>query len=150
VVMNLGEIEQVGTPQKIYEEPSSPYVFDFIGNTNRFECRVVGGQVEIDDWRGPAPEHPGVSAAKALAYVRPHDLFLRRQGEGPGIAARVRHVFAAGPTLRIECEGTGGRLIEADVPRHAWTALGLQPGDLVTMEPRMIKVFIEGEGAPGF
>ncbi len=150
VVMNLGEIEQVGTPQKIYEEPSSPYVFDFIGNTNRFECRVVAGQVEIDDWRGPAPEHAGVSAAKALAYVRPHDLFLRRQGEGPGIAARVRHVFAAGPTLRIECEGTGGRLIEADVPRHAWTALGLQPGDLVAMEPRMIKVFVEGEGVPGF
>jgi sulfate transport system ATP-binding protein len=142
VVMNLGAIEQVGTPQKIYEEPSSPYVFDFIGNTNRFECEVVDGHVRIDGWEAPVAEHEGVNSAPALAYVRPHDLFLRRQGQGPGVAARVRHVFAAGPTLRIECEASGGRIIEADVPRHAWAALGLQPGDLVAMEPRSIKVFL--------
>ena len=142
VVMNLGEIEQVGTPQKIYEEPSSPYVFDFIGNTNRFECEVVNGEVLVEDWRAPVAEHAGVARAKALAYVRPHDFFLRREGEGPGLQARVSHVFAAGPSLRVECESARGQLVEVDLPRHAWTALGLQPGDHVRMEPRVIKVFL--------
>ena len=40
-VMNLGVIEQIGTPAEIYEAPRSSFVAAFIGDTNFFEGRVV-------------------------------------------------------------------------------------------------------------
>jgi len=41
-VMNRGRISQVGTPQEIYEQPSSLFVADFIGASNVFSGRVTG------------------------------------------------------------------------------------------------------------
>src|SRR5207244_8618785 len=42
VVMNLGAIEQVGTPLELYREPASPFVADFIGVMNFVAGTVVG------------------------------------------------------------------------------------------------------------
>ena len=39
-VMHEGRIEQIGSPQEIYECPESPFVADFIGDTNLFQGRV--------------------------------------------------------------------------------------------------------------
>src|SRR5712692_4798036 len=50
VVMNKGRIEQVGTPQAIYQRPASRFVADFIGKANFVEARVLSqrdGQVRI-------------------------------------------------------------------------------------------------------
>ncbi|HEY9647632.1 MAG TPA: ABC transporter ATP-binding protein [Chroococcidiopsis sp.] len=41
-VMNEGRIEQIGSPSEIYEYPKTPFVADFIGDTNLFQGRVVG------------------------------------------------------------------------------------------------------------
>lgn len=41
-VMNEGRIEQIGSPSEIYEYPQTPFVADFIGDTNLFQGRVVG------------------------------------------------------------------------------------------------------------
>ena len=37
VVMDHGRIEQVGPPDDVYADPATPFVFDFIGHSNRFE-----------------------------------------------------------------------------------------------------------------
>ena len=39
-VMNLGRVEQIGTPREIYEHPATPFVADFIGSLNTLEFRV--------------------------------------------------------------------------------------------------------------
>lgn len=49
VIMKTGEIKQVGTPRQIFEEPSSHYIADFIGNTN-FIDGVVDSVSEEDGW----------------------------------------------------------------------------------------------------
>lgn len=61
IVMNHGVIEQIGTPQEIYNHPASVFVADFIGRSNFFDCRVetiaegittvnmFGKRVEIED-----------------------------------------------------------------------------------------------------
>jgi spermidine/putrescine transport system ATP-binding protein len=52
-VMNDGQIEQVGTPEEIYREPATPFVADFIGDTNLFEGTArsngAGSVVEVTD-----------------------------------------------------------------------------------------------------
>jgi spermidine/putrescine transport system ATP-binding protein len=40
-VMNQGKIEQIGTPSEIYERPQTPFVADFIGDTNLFSGEIV-------------------------------------------------------------------------------------------------------------
>lgn len=42
VVMNGGAIEQIGTPEDLYERPATPFVADFIGKTNFFAGRLSG------------------------------------------------------------------------------------------------------------
>jgi spermidine/putrescine transport system ATP-binding protein len=41
-VMNQGKIEQIGSPSEIYEQPRTPFVADFIGDTNLFEGEIAG------------------------------------------------------------------------------------------------------------
>jgi sulfate transport system ATP-binding protein len=41
VVMNKGRIEQIGTPEDLYQRPQSPFVADFIGGANLFPCEVT-------------------------------------------------------------------------------------------------------------
>ncbi|MBD2691957.1 ABC transporter ATP-binding protein [Anabaena catenula] len=40
-VMNQGKIEQIGTPSEIYEHPQTPFVADFIGDTNLFSGEIT-------------------------------------------------------------------------------------------------------------
>ena len=40
VVMNKGRIEQVGSPQEVFDHPATPFVMDFLGNVNVFHGRV--------------------------------------------------------------------------------------------------------------
>src|SRR5829696_164188 len=46
-VMNEGRIEQVGTPEEVYEHPASPFVYNFLGNVTQFHGRLEGGRVRI-------------------------------------------------------------------------------------------------------
>nr|WP_290223335.1 ABC transporter ATP-binding protein [Trichocoleus desertorum] len=45
-VMHEGKIEQIGSPNQIYEQPRTPFVADFIGDTNLFRGRLVGADTE--------------------------------------------------------------------------------------------------------
>ena len=42
-VMNLGLLEQVGTPEDVYHRPASVFVADFVGTANRFPGRIESG-----------------------------------------------------------------------------------------------------------
>ena len=49
IVMNVGVIEQIGTPEEIYNRPSSRFVADFVGSANLIKGRVTGpGTFEAD------------------------------------------------------------------------------------------------------
>ena len=45
VVMNGGKIEQLGTPDEVYDHPASPFVYDFLGNVNLFRGRLNHGKL---------------------------------------------------------------------------------------------------------
>jgi len=44
-ILRNGSIEQIGTPEEIYDKPASPFVYDFLGNVNLFSGRVKDGAV---------------------------------------------------------------------------------------------------------
>ena len=47
VVMNEGRIEQIGSPEEVYDHPATPFVYEFLGHANRFECVVEGGSAFV-------------------------------------------------------------------------------------------------------
>ncbi len=145
VVMNQGRIEQVGTPQEVYEHPATPFVFNFLGNVNLFHGRVHQGQARLGALDMPSPEHAAAHDAAAVGYVRPHDLELELQPNGGGsLAAVVRHVVAVGPVVRVSLDrrDTGGG-VEAELTRERFEELRLSPGDQVYIKPRKLRVFLE-------
>ncbi|MCW5671948.1 MAG: sulfate ABC transporter ATP-binding protein, partial [Hydrogenophaga sp.] len=85
VLMNQGQIEQIGAPQEVWEHPASPFVYGFLGDVNLFHGRANEGQLHLQGVSIDSPEHAGAQDAKAFAYVRPHDLDVQRYAAGlPG------------------------------------------------------------------
>ena len=145
VVMNAGRIEQVGTPAEVYDHPASPFVYDFLGNVNRFDCTVENGEARIGDLGFTLPA-AGLRPGPAVAFVRPHDVELVRldppgnDGAGHGLAfARVNHVHAIGPTARVELD-LGGHPVEAVMDQDRLRQLDIRDGDwcgLRLLRPRL-------------
>lgn len=82
-VMNMGKIEQIGTPSEIYEHPCSPFVADFIGDTNLFQGRVeiYGSDLQIltnkglKIWVKPdAVWQAGNASSEVVVSVRPEKI----------------------------------------------------------------------------
>jgi sulfate transport system ATP-binding protein len=156
VLMNAGNIEQVGSPQEVWDHPASPFVYGFLGDVNLFHGRAHEGEVQVHGVRIDSPEHGDAQDAKALAYVRPHDFDITRyvaaDGQRPqGIVAVIGRAIVVGPTARMELEprdsnpdnpGTGS-IIEAQIPAQQFREMGLREGDMVVASPRRARVFVE-------
>ena len=142
VVMNKGRIEQIGTPDEVYEHPANPFVMNFLGNVNLFHGRVHDGEAQLGPLATPAP---GLGDAQAIGYVRPHELNIARQRNGaPTIEAVIRHITAVGPTVRLELERSdGGGQIDAELTRERFGELALKTGEQVHVTPRKLQVFLE-------
>jgi sulfate transport system ATP-binding protein len=50
VVMREGCVEQVGTPEEVYEHPATPFVYRFLGSVNLFHGRVEGDKIHFGEF----------------------------------------------------------------------------------------------------
>src|SRR5690606_18192928 len=78
VVMNQGHVEQIGTPQEVYDHPASPFVYQFLGNVNLFQSRVHNGHARIDGIEIEIDGYRDAEERAASAYVRPHDIDIHK------------------------------------------------------------------------
>jgi spermidine/putrescine transport system ATP-binding protein len=84
-VMHAGQIEQVGTPAQIYDQPQSHFVADFIGNTNLFAGRIEGTHPTMSWVRSytdltlvirSRPDLPMPKSGDVVVSVRPEKIRL--------------------------------------------------------------------------
>jgi ABC-type Fe3+/spermidine/putrescine transport system ATPase subunit len=87
-IMNAGRIEQVGTPEEIYEQPRSHFVADFIGLSDFLEGTVVelepGGRavLSVGQLKLAVPAPDGVRTGDSLLmFIRPNEIRLSPPGE---------------------------------------------------------------------
>ena len=114
VVMNQGRIEQVGTPEEVYQSPATPFVYEFLGDVNLFHGRH---------------------------YARPHEVEIHRDATREGsIPAQVEHVAPRGPMVRIELRAAN-RTVEVDLSRERQRDLQLAAGQHVYIRPTVLKEF---------
>ncbi len=142
VVLNKGHIEQIGTPDEVYAEPATPFVYQFLGNVNLFHSRLHGGWAEVGSIRVGASGVDAPDGARAVAYVRPHDIeLLTEAGEGT-LTGTVRDIRPLGPFVRLEIDH-GGEAVEVEVPREKWIPGRFLVGGAVHFRPRHLKVFTQ-------
>ena len=143
VVMNQGRIEQIGTPDEVYDHPANPFVYDFLGNVNLFHGRIRNGQVHLGSSVFPLPEHETAPDRAAIAYVRPHEIKVTNQPEtADSLPAIIRHVNSAGPIVHLELErAEDGSRFAADLPHEQSRQLDLRPGVEVFVELKKLRVF---------
>jgi sulfate/thiosulfate transport system ATP-binding protein len=144
VVMDHGRIEQVGSPDEVYNHPASPFVYHFLGSVNRFRARVHQGHAYVGDAALPVPEYAAADSAEAISYVRPHEIeILRVPDDRPAIPAVVLSSNAAGPIARIELIRDDGELAEVMLPRDRFEELALSSSERVYLVPRRFRVFLD-------
>jgi sulfate transport system ATP-binding protein len=147
VVMSHGRIEQVGTPEEVYDRPATPFVYEFLGHVNRLPCTVARGRARVWHQEFGLEEEaaPVEQIGRGLAYVRPEDVEIVARVPGEeGTRARVLHLSLLGPVTRVELQVQGiAEPVEAEIPRARQRELGLRIGQDVLVRARAAKVFTE-------
>ncbi len=147
VVMNEGRIEQIGTPDEIYDHPATPFVFKFLGDVNLFHGRIDQGHAHIGDTAIRLPgAAEGEEESPATLYSRPHEIEITRDGDG--LPARILGARRAGNSVRVLLERTDGSgTLDAEIPREAWDSEEFHEAQIVQVRPKRFRVFREaGEG----
>jgi ABC-type Fe3+/spermidine/putrescine transport system ATPase subunit len=99
--MNRGRLEQVGTPEEIYEHPQSRFVAEFIGLSNFLEGHVqtVEGDAMVVGVGGLQLTMPALPNAgpgqRVLLFLRPNEVELLRSGDPGGANVFDAHVEKA-------------------------------------------------------
>jgi sulfate transport system ATP-binding protein len=123
VVMNHGRVEQIGTPDEVYEHPATPFVVEFLGHVNRL----------------PIPDESGDDA-----FVRPYEIAVLPRAAADALPARLVHSAAIGPVARLEFAlEQDARTVNVELPREAARALALPRGAIAYLRPTRLRHFAD-------
>jgi multiple sugar transport system ATP-binding protein len=138
VVMNGGNVEQIGAPLELYDNPANLFVAGFIGSPamNFLTGTVDGGAFRSSEGTSlPLPSTRGVSEGSPIIYgVRPEHFQLN----GGGVPARVNVIEPTGSETQVMAEFAGTPIIAAFRERVA-----ARPGETIhiTPDPAMVHLF---------
>ena len=135
VVMDKGKIEQIGSPDDVYESPATAFVHGFIGESIELPVQVDDGVIRLGD-RPLGSRRTGLRLARQNCScgdttcwsARPAAVPSRAPCSMSGISVRC-----SGP--RWHCQAA--RPIEIDAPRDR----ELRAGDTIGLEPRRYRIF---------
>ncbi len=146
-VMKDGAVEQLGTPDEVYESPRNTYVAGKIGSPHMNMVSAVvskdGKSIETA-WGNMATRGAMKSAggAKALLGIRPNDISLSAKG---GLPAHIRMLEPLGDVTIVSVE-THGNTLRMVLPEAR--AIALKPGDAtsISIDPNKIHIFRADSG----
>jgi len=158
IVLHRGKVEQIGTPEEIYDRPATEFVASFVGSMNVLNGQVHEGRAGFGTLGVHAP--PGTDGANVRAFVRPHDVELRSRlddgadppapadpahapgEEGPSVA-RIERLSRVGWMVKIELQLSDGQPLSVELTKDRVAELGLAEGDRVLVNLRDAKLFVQ-------
>ena len=107
VVMNGGYIQQMGTPEEIYNEPENAFVADFIGDSNILDAVMVEDKVvRIGDTVFDCVDTGFGKNRPVDVMIRPEDIIIREPGKGR-VDGVITHNIFIGVHYEMEIEAGG-------------------------------------------
>jgi sulfate transport system ATP-binding protein len=144
VVMNEGRIEQVGTPDDVYDRPASPFVYNFLGRVVALQARVGQGKLHLGEAAFDLPEGALANESLATVFARPQDVTISMSPNGsPSLEALVRDVNPAGPLVYLELQRLDdGAVFELELPSEHGRNIPPRPGFRVHVNLNKYRVFV--------
>jgi sulfate transport system ATP-binding protein len=141
IVMNKGNVEQIGSPREVYEKPATPFVFDFLGQANRFEGQNSNGIIQIGEDRIQLPQAQNAPQGPVIAFARPDELRIYAQPQDNAIQATfLREVWIAGKVL-AELQDRQGNLIEITLTQDDAKLHQFRPNQTVWLSATALHLF---------
>lgn len=122
VIMNLGKVEQVGTPSEVYDRPATPFVMSFIGHVN------IVSQSNHNGSHDPV-------------FIRPQNILIELEPQEDSSPARVNRLIHLGWEVQIELVLDDGQVLMAHLTRDRFDNLNLIPQQRVYVHPKDTKSF---------
>jgi ABC-type Fe3+/spermidine/putrescine transport system ATPase subunit len=146
-VMHAGKVEQLGTPEELYERPATRFVADFIGTTNLLRGQIErDGSVRLSSGELTRVAHDGLPPGTTLELsVRPESIELVPADADGAIRARVEQAAYLGTTVSYQVRTAGGLALTVLAPK---TGTRLPVGSDVAVAWSPAEALVLG-GGPG-
>jgi sulfate transport system ATP-binding protein len=149
VLMNRGRLEQVGTPEQVYDHPATPFAYGFLGHANRFEGTVKNGVFRVGNIALEIQNPNSPDQSEAVAFARPSDFDLVKiDSPRAGIPAVIDRILSFGPASKIELTATvaltdSGKAQEYEIqwPKDRMQQAALKEGMTVKLVPTALRIF---------
>jgi sulfate/thiosulfate transport system ATP-binding protein len=151
-VMNLGRIEQIGTPEQVYDRPASPFVASFVGGANILTGLVHNGRATVGPVGASVPAPSGASdGAEVRAFVRPHEVKLtkverepsaRSSRESSVALAKVERMTFVGAFVRVTLRLPDQETLTVELSKSELDALQIVEGDRVLTDLQEARMFV--------
>ncbi|MGZ4548942.1 MAG: ABC transporter ATP-binding protein, partial [Blastococcus sp.] len=141
-VLRDGRLEQIASPDELYERPATAFVAEFVGTMNRVPATLRGGDVELLGTRRPAAG--AAPSGPVVALVRPEALLVAADPAGAG---RVVTRTFSGASTRVAVALPDGVEVRIDVPSAV--SADLTPGTAVSVRPAERPVLVVAGQALG-
>jgi sulfate transport system ATP-binding protein len=145
VIFSKGNLEQIGAPREIYEDPVNEFVARFIGVLNVLELEVSGGVGRAGELEFPAPDR--ADGEKMRIGFRPFAVRISAHVSQFPYRAVIRHVFFLGVMLRVELELPSGLIIRSRMAKEEYARLNLSEGQTVSFLILRYRI-LRGENEP--
>lgn len=129
VVMNKGQVEQIGTPAEIYDHPATAFVMSFIGPVN-----ILPSTSRIF-------QSNGFDSPQSEMFLRPQDVIVETSPNGTTVPARVSRLIHLGWEIQAELTLDDGQVVTAHLTRDRFDELHLEPQQKVYVKPKDAKSF---------
>lgn len=153
VVMSQGQIEQEATPQDLYQQPASRFVYDFLGGVNVFEGQASSLKSNrLEQGKAWVAFPDGYKAEAGQLYLRSHELSLSNQPSATAhLPLKIKAVSLIGAEVRVELEPLGWHsqdLWEVVISHSHYNHWQPQRGDTCFAQPQAGQLFTSNENQP--
>ena len=147
-VMHAGKVEQLGTPEELYERPATRFVADFIGTTNLLRGVVeADGGVRLSSGELTRVAHDGLAAGTAVELsVRPESMALVPADAVGAIRGEVEQAAYLGTNITYQVRSAGGLSLTVLAPK---TGVRLPVGSAVAVAWPPSEALVLGGGPAG-
>ena len=138
VIFSRGNLEQIGTPRNVYEEPANEFVARFIGVMNVLELEVFNGVASLHELEFPS--HGVPDGQKLRVGFRPYAVQISSDLAAFRYHAMLRRTYFLGVMLRLELELPSGLTVRARMTKEEYAQHGLQDGQEVSFQIRKYRL----------
>src|SRR3989441_9041107 len=138
VIFSRGNLEQIGTPREVYEQPANEFVARFIGVMNVLELTVKKGVGRVGELAFPTVGYP--DGEKVRIGFRPFAVQISPDLNHYPYPAVIRQTYFLGGMLRLELQLPSGLVLRSRMTKEEYAALALYDGRKVSIQIRNYRI----------